>query len=194
MVNYETAARHGEPFKAMNERQGALPNPGMGFCTTHLKIRPMKFWAQQVMGWGRWLNVVGIRADEPPRIATMRHSADPEWDNVLPLVPAGVTKAKVLAHWGASNFDLSLPAGWGNCDLCWKKGAAQIQGMMRDIPGVADWWIDEEAAPRASKPTGARFRHDRPSYAAMLDAVKRQDVFDFGDRDELIDCFCGDAA
>lgn len=42
--------------------------------------------------------------------------------------------------------------------------------------------------------TGARFRIDRPNYAAMLDAVQRQEVFDFGDRDELIDCFCGDAA
>ena len=54
-----------------------------------------------------------------------------------------------------------------------------------------DWKAEAEAL--ASKPSGARFRKDRPSYAEMAKAVKEQRRFDFGDRDQLIDCFCGDA-
>lgn len=193
-VTYETASRHGEPYSALIARKKALPNPGAGWCTSGLKIEPIKNYALQALRWETWENVVGIRADEPARVARMRYSADPEWDNVLPLVTAKITKADVMEFWRKSNFDLALPPGWGNCDLCWKKSAAQIQGMMRDLPGIADWWIAAETAPRKNKPRGARFRDDRPSYAAMFDAVQRQENIDFGDRDELIDCFCGDAA
>lgn len=43
-----------------------------------------------------------------------------------------------------------------------------------------------------SKPSGAKFRNDRPDYASMKDAVIRQDGFDFGDMDVLAECFCHD--
>jgi hypothetical protein len=41
--------------------------------------------------------------------------------------------------------------------------------------------------------SGGRFRNDRPSYAQMLAAVQSAGPgFDFGRRDEIADCFCGD--
>jgi hypothetical protein len=43
----------------------------------------------------------------------------------------------------------------------------------------------------ASKPSGAVFRSDRPSYAAMMQfAADQTDMFD--PNEEAISCFCGD--
>ena len=48
-----------------------------------------------------------------------------------------------------------------------------------------------EALALASKPSGAVFRSDRPSYASMLKFSKEQvDIFDRNG--EAISCFCGD--
>lgn len=196
-VNFSTASRFGEPFFALMNRKGYLPNPVTRFCTSELKVLPMRDFAQ-AQGWEHWTNVIGLRADEPRRVARSRHNREP-WDNAMPLATAGVTKRDVQAFWMRQNFDLRLPningtTPAGNCDMCFLKSAATIQGIMRDQPGLADWWIEAEAEARASKPSGALFRQDRPSYAAMLDAVKRQQVFDFGDADRLDDCYCtGDA-
>lgn len=199
-VTYENAARNGEPFKALIKAKQYLPNPVTRFCTIELKIRPMKFFAQQVMGWETWTNVLGLRADEPSRVAKSRNNSD-VWDNAMPLAAAGVTKADVARFWLAQNFDLELPningkTALGNCDLCFLKSAATISAIIRANPGSADWWIEveAEALALASKPSGAFFRTDRPSYAALAKAVREQTTLDFGTRDELIDCFCGDAA
>ena len=201
-VTYDNAARNGEPFKALIQAKQYLPNPVTRFCTTELKIRPMKFFAQQVMGWDHWTNVLGLRADEPSRVAKSRNNRE-VWDNAMPLAVAGITKADVARFWLQQNFDLELPningkTALGNCDLCFLKSAATISAIMRANPKSARWWIEAEAEAEAealaSKPSGARFRLDRPSYAEMLKATKEQRDMDFGTRDELIDCFCGDAA
>jgi hypothetical protein len=43
----------------------------------------------------------------------------------------------------------------------------------------------------ASKPSGAVFRSDRPSYASMIKfAAEQKDMFD--PNEESIACFCGD--
>jgi 3'-phosphoadenosine 5'-phosphosulfate sulfotransferase (PAPS reductase)/FAD synthetase len=186
-VTFETASRKGEPFAAMIGKKKHLPNPVMRFCTQELKIKPMERLAAG-MGWDSWDVVIGLRADEPSRVARMRGT-----NRVMPLATAGITKADVQAFWKAQNFDLGLPSvngttPSGNCDLCFLKGAATIQGLIRANPELANWWIEQEAR------IGATFRKDRPSYAAMLKAVQDQRNFDFGDRDELTDCFCGEAA
>jgi 3'-phosphoadenosine 5'-phosphosulfate sulfotransferase (PAPS reductase)/FAD synthetase len=198
-VTYETASRNGEPFKALINRKGFLPNPVTRFCTSELKVRPMRDYARS-LGWESWTNVLGLRADEPSRVARSRVNRE-AWDNAMPLATAGITKRDVSAYWAQRNFGLRLPdiggvTPLGNCDLCFLKSAATISGIMRDMPERAEWWIEAEAEAeaRASKPLGAFFRADRPSYAAMLDAVKRQQGFDFGDRDEIVDCMCGEAA
>jgi 3'-phosphoadenosine 5'-phosphosulfate sulfotransferase (PAPS reductase)/FAD synthetase len=186
VVTFETASRAGEPFAALIVKKKYLPNPVTRFCTQDLKIRLMERHAK-ALGWTEWDDVIGLRADEPSRVAKMRGNC------VMPLAVAGITKRDVAAFWLAQNFNLGLPAvngttPAGNCDLCFLKGAATIQGLIHANPVLADWWIEQEAR------IGATFRKDRPSYAAMLDAVQRQHTFDFGDRDELIDCFCGEAA
>lgn len=200
-VSYETAARNGEPYKALLTIRNMLPNPVARFCTADLKIKVMGAFARS-LGWGTdWTNVLGLRADEPSRVAKMRDGGNTGWDNTMPLAAAGVTKRDVQSFWKSQNFDLRLPningtTPLGNCDLCFLKSVSTIQSIMRQNPSLATWWIETEAEAeiKAGGLRGARFRQERPSYAAMLDAVQRQQVFDFGDADELIDCFCGDAA
>ena len=199
VVNHSTASRNGEPFRALIDSRGFLPNPVSRFCTSELKIRTMNRWAASI-GMPRFDKVLGLRADESHRVFRLRSGSERgEGDIVTPLFTQGVTKRDVSDWWARQNWGLTLPSvngttPLGNCDLCFLKGAATIQGIMRDRPELAQWWIKAEAEARASKPMGAFFRKDRPSYAAMLDAVQRQSNFDFGEADAMADCFCGDAS
>lgn len=196
VVTYGTASRKGEPFSAVIDKRGYLPTPPARFCTQELKIGAMRRWAATV-GLRGADNVIGLRADEPRRVARLRGRND-GYEVLMPLAVAGITKRDVMAFWMKQNFDLRLPniggkTPAGNCDLCFLKSTATIQGLIRRNPELADWWIAQEEKGRASKPGGAIFRSDRPSYRQMRDAVQNQRDFDFGD-EEIIDCFCGDAA
>jgi hypothetical protein len=115
------------------------------------------------------------------------------------LSAAGVTKDDVMAFWRTQPFDLRLPSidgktPLGNCDMCFLKSAATIQGIMRDQPQLADWWIEQERrkAGQTRSPSVAVFRKDRPDYASMLRAVKCQQATEFSERDALAECFCHD--
>lgn len=196
-VSFETASRNGEPFSALVGKKQYLPNPVTRFCTVELKIRPTRDYAR-ALGWDNWSVVLGLRADEQRRVAKIGNNRD-RWDNLAPLAAAGITKRDVQAFWQRQNFNLRLPningkTPLGNCDLCFLKSAGTITEIMRDRPELAGWWIEAEAEAeaRTSKPSGARFRADRPSYAAMFDAVQRQQNMDFGDLDQRIDCMCSE--
>ena len=67
---------------------------------------------------------------------------------------------------------------------------ADERARMAEQPARADWWASMEALALASRPDGARFRKDRPSYAEM----KRYalDQTDFFGTDESIPCYCGE--
>jgi hypothetical protein len=79
----------------------------------------------------------------------------------------------------------------GNCDLCYLKPMSQIASLIAEKPERAVWWAKMEALALASKPSGAVFNKDRPSYASMLQFSKEQrDMFD--PNEEGISCFCGD--
>lgn len=192
-VDHATAARTGEPFKALIDQKQYLPNPVTRFCTQELKISVMRDYARS-LGWENWTNVLGLRADERHRLTNLGAQKE-RWETYAPLAGAGITRRDVAAFWDAQNFDLRLPSvdgvtPLGNCDLCFLKSAGIITGIMRNRPDLARWWIEAEAEARASKPLGAVFRKDRPSYVAMLDAVERQSVMDFGDIDRRQDCYC----
>jgi 3'-phosphoadenosine 5'-phosphosulfate sulfotransferase (PAPS reductase)/FAD synthetase len=163
-----------------------LPNPVMRFCTQELKIRPMRDW-MLARGYDHWTNVVGIRADEPRRVAKMRAAAETRserWDVDLPLADAGVMLADITAFWRAQPFDLQLQPHEGNCDLCFLKGRDKVVNIVRDRPDLARWWAEQEAR------IGGTFRADRPSYAAML---AQPDLFRDGQGDDaLIECYCHD--
>lgn len=192
-VTYETASRNGEPFEAVIRKKNYLPNPVTRFCTIELKIRTIANYLFskglcETRSKGEYMSWVGIRADEPRRAAKIPRDR-------TPLVTAGVTKEMVGEFWKNQPFDLELPningvTYHGNCDLCFLKGASQTMSLIQEKPERAVWWAKMETMSLASKPDGARFRKDRPSYADMMKFTKEQvDMFPI---DESIPCFCGD--
>ncbi len=181
----EEASTVGEPFAQLITDRRFPPNPVMRFCTQELKIRPMRDW-MRAKGFEHWTNVVGIRADEPRRVAKMREAEQrrsERWDIALPLADAGVTLEEVTAFWEAQAFDLDLQPHEGNCDLCFLKSYDKVVNIVRDRPDLARWWAEQEAR------IGGTFRADRPSYAAML---AQPDLFKDTTDESLTDCFCTD--
>lgn len=200
VVNFDTASRNGEPFAAIIAKRQYLPNPVTRFCTVELKIRAMHKHLK-AMGWTEWDQMVGIRADEQRRVAKIRARPSPEIvaeTMVMPLADAGVTTADVQIFWDNQPFWLDLKSYngrtlAGNCDLCFLKPANQVLSLIAQKPERAVWWAAQEALALAlaSKPSGAVFRSDRPSYAAMLKNVGDQTDF-IGHDEEGIPCFCGE--
>ena len=183
IVDYEMAARAGEPFEGLIEMRGYLPNPVTRFCTQELKIRPMKYYAQQVLGWQV---AIGFRADEPRRVAKLRKNHD-VFECIAPLVEMGVTKFDVAEFWRKQPFDLKLPnhngvTDYGNCDLCFLKGNSKRASLIAEYPLLADWWIEQE------NKTGKVFRLNSPCYKQLKEMTMKQ-ISLFAD-DDFMDCFC----
>lgn len=206
-VDFETASRDGEPLEAVIRQRNYLPNPVTRFCTSEAKIRVMHKWLRanwQRLGWDdtdqEWDQMIGIRADEQRRVAKIRargHSTETVKEQMrLPLADAGVTLAEIDAFWQSQPFRLELPTIngrtlAGNCDLCFLKAANQVQTLIAEKPERATWWIRMESLALASKPSGAVFRSDRPTYAQMLANTEQQVDF-IGYDEEAMACFCGD--
>ena len=148
------------------------------------------------------LRQIGIRADEQRRVSKIRargHSTETVKETMLlPLADAGISLSDIDSFWKAQPFRLELPTIngrtlAGNCDLCFLKAGNQVQTLIAEKPERAVWWASMEALALAlaSKPSGAVFRSDRPSYASM--AAFARDQRDMFDKDEeAIACFCGD--
>ena len=87
----------------------------------------------------------------------------------------------------------------GNCVGCFLKAKPKLEILMHD-PELADhfaWWIEAEKITLNSAKSGASFRSDRPSYAAMMETVQRQGTLPFGGvvpegEDDTIPCMCHD--
>lgn len=187
-----TANRTGEPFQKLNRSRKFLPNPVARFCTVELKILPA-IKLMRALGFEEHDNLIGMRADEPDRVATVRASPSggkKGVDRRVPLADAGISNQDVLAFWRSQPFDLGLPVingktMHGNCDLCFLKPPFQRLSLIREKPSRAVWWIGEEVA------TGATFKKDEPSYAQLARfAAEQREMFD--PDQEAIACFCGD--
>jgi hypothetical protein len=200
VVSFETASRNGEPFETLIRKRNYLPNPVTRFCTIDLKIRPigrylLSIGMAETKTEAENMSMIGMRADEQRRAAKIADKSR------IPLVKAGITKQAVGEFWRAQSFDLELPnmngvTMHGNCDLCFLKGGGQILSLVTEKPERAVWWAKMEALALAlaSKPSGAVFRSDRPSYSQILEFSQSQgDMFGaFDQHEEAIACFCGD--
>lgn len=186
LVNFDTASRQGEPFASLIQKKKYLPNTFARFCTTDLKIVPMKRFMASC-GMEEHCTFVGIRADEPRRVAKMRDNKD---EKITPLASANVGNQDVLAFWNAQPFNLKTVTVEGNsllsnCDLCFLKKPAHLLNLIKDEPQRAAWWINQESQIKA------RFNQGIPSYAEMLKFSQSQvDMFDSDQ--EAIACFCGE--
>lgn len=199
VVSFEAANRDGKPFEEIIEqRGGVLPNRVARFCSSELKTRTMHRYLKR-QGWSEWDTLIGIRADEPRRVAKFRANPKPEGKHEevwMPLAADSVSAHDVGAFWRSQPFDLELPniqgkTMHGNCDLCYLKPASQVLSLITEQPSRAIWWAAQEAKAESVAASAARFRDDRPSYSEMLRFSQEQlDMFD--KNEEAIACFCGD--
>ena len=206
VVGYNSASRNGEPFAALIAEKRYLPNAVTRFCTSELKVCTMKAYAL-AQGWDHWTNVVGLRHDEPLRVARSRKPNKERWTTILPLDDAKVSNRAVRAFWREQEFDLQLLPFEGNCDACFLKARSKLYEVERTAPGTLDWWVDQEAKISAAianggskpKPTGARFVTEY-SYTELRNAVRRQPDMFLGAFDDDLDMdaecgtWCGEAA
>lgn len=187
VVDFASASRKGEPFEALIRKRNYLPNPVARFCTVELKILRIADYMRS-LGHEEFDVLVGIRADEPLRVAKLR--ADPSGGTRgitrrAPLAAIGVTKQEVGAFWRRNDWDLGLPnvngtTMHGNCDLCFLKHSAIVMSLIAESPDRAVWWAKQEHSITNPKITnGGTFRKDRPSYAQML-AFTQAQVDSFG--------------
>jgi 3'-phosphoadenosine 5'-phosphosulfate sulfotransferase (PAPS reductase)/FAD synthetase len=200
VVSYETASRNGEPFDAViAQRSPSLPNGRSRYCSSELKTRTMHRYLRS-LGWTEWDSMVGIRADEPRRVAKFRANNHPEGAHesvVLPLASLGISSETVGNFWKSMPFDLDLPnvngkTMHGNCDLCYLKPASQVLSLITEKPDRAIWWAkhEEDASSRCTG-DGQFFAIGRPTYAQMMAYSQGQDDM-FDKEEEAISCFCGD--
>ena len=197
-VTYETASKNGEPFEALIKRKKMLPNVVARLCTIHMKIDVMNRFMRS-HGYKEWANVIGLRYDEPKRVAKQRKQNDSgknKWTSLVPLYDNKVMVEDVALFWEKNEFDLKLPNHSGktlagNCDLCFLKGTRTLIKLIKEKPELADWWIEQEQ--KISKPDEdiATFNKSR-SYTdlvelARLDA-KQISMFE----DDTRSCFCHD--
>lgn len=150
-VRIHWVARPGGFTKLITDKK-FLPNPIARFCTSELKLAPINNWMIE-HGYTEWDTVVGIRADEPKRVATMR-----ERGLFVPLADAHVTRADVMAFWARQIFDLQLQPHESNCDLCFLKGVGLRRQIVRDHPETLAWWVEQEQR------IGGTFRSDSLPY------------------------------
>lgn len=188
-VGFNSASRNGEPFAALIGKKNFLPNSVARFCTQELKIKVLAAFCRS-LGWETWTNVIGLRYDEGTRVLKALANNDngkQAWRSVMPMSKAKATKRDVMAFWAAQPFDLHLKPYEGNCDLCFLKSRRTIQALMRENPGMADWWITQEQKISAGK--GGRFVTEY-SYLDLADQGSRQG-FLFADDGDEFDAECG---
>ncbi len=184
-VTFCTASREGEPFDAMVDWKKYVPNATQKICTEWLKVRTVHSFAKSI-GFTERDHVLGIRADEPERVAKHRDKSDV----LLPLADAKITRAIVGNFWAAQPFDLHIRNGEGNCRLCFLKGRSQLQNVIRDAPDEAgvERWIDRE------RRIGATMRK-RDNYSTVAARARRQlPMFTVVHEDDfdMRPCSCGD--
>jgi 3'-phosphoadenosine 5'-phosphosulfate sulfotransferase (PAPS reductase)/FAD synthetase len=200
VVTFDTASRQGEPFEAViRQRGGILPNPRSRYRSSEMKTRTIHRYLRSI-GITEWETMIGVRADEPRRVAKFRFNPHPETPDEfvrIPLADDFVSSGMVGDFWKSQTFDLALPningkTLHGNCDLCMLKPAKQVFSLIAEKPERAIWWAQQEkSAESIATGDGARFRNDRPSYGRMAEYARQQvDIFDADE--EAISGFCGD--
>lgn len=208
VVNYATASRKGEPFRMAIENKSILPNVAVRYCTQWLKIKTSWRYARNVLGWKEYTNAIGLRADEPKRLASQKPDpkSTPGETPCAPLSRGTVCRDDVMDFWQQMRcgmdlepwlalpphkrpgWDLALRPHEGNCDLCFLKGQGKLLNILQNKPDLADWWIEQEQqfVGKTRLFEAGRFRKAAPSYKATLEMAKQPTLFEM--RGAALDC------
>lgn len=153
IVNFKTANRTGRPFEEMLETLAefrATKNKGpiapwwrSRVCTVYMKTRLQRAWTES-MGFTSWDECVGLRADEPSRVAKLQVGVPRAIQRMAPLSDAGITKEDVNAFWRTQAFDLNIEPFEGNCTGCFLKDQSDLARAMAADPDDQRWWVAME--------------------------------------------------
>lgn len=180
VVTFETASRKGEPFDMLLESKRIVPDRSRRSCTEQLKVLTIRRYLRS-MGWDRWQNVIGFRADESARIETKQANeaaAPGSFFSTFPLAAAYVQEFEILSWWKRQNFGLSRnPDGEGhNCGgMCFMMSSNQIGRMSRSDPERAARWAAREAR------WGTKTMRPDMSYAEIIEIARNQGVLPWDD-------------
>lgn len=143
----------GEPFELLMEALNAYRSTkGKGkiapwarsrLCTTYLKTRTARAYVKS-LNWQTWNEYVGLRADEPNRVARLRSGVPSYIGRFAPLFDFGITKADVRSFWDKQAFKLDLDPLMGNCTGCFLKDQADLSRALAVPETDANWWIQQE--------------------------------------------------
>lgn len=199
IVSHNSASRNGEPFEALIRKRRMLPNRVARFCTAELKVHAQTRYLRS-LGWERWHNARGIRADEPARLPKSDTAAPAAIDDLFgadepakdtrkcrerwtpwhPMADAGLSRHDVAVFWRRQPFDLRLPningtTPLGNCDGCFLKSEANLAAFARDYPERAAWWRDmEETLSAQIGKSGCAWFNQRRPMVDLIDMVERR--------------------
>jgi len=180
ITNINDCKKNGEVFEELIEYKKFIPNVAMRFCTIDMKILITKRYLKS-LGIKKYINYLGIRADEPQRYSKIIARNNKNIYNDMPLFYNEITKEMVNSYWKKQSFDLEHSSVLGNCDLCFLKGKNKLINILREQPDKAKWWIEQETK------SGHTFKKDI-SYNEMLLLSKRPE-FNFEEENEII-CNC----
>ncbi len=141
-VDIRTAARKGEPFRALLEAlrdfrwtkglEPITPWAKARLCTGYLKHKVKE----------KFVKSLGLRKDEPSRVLGLQARDTQREQFRCPLYDAGITKQDVLAFWRAQPFDLELREEQGNCTGCFLKDQGDLSRVLGEEETGAQWWFD----------------------------------------------------
>lgn len=198
VVNYDTAARQGQPFAAYLSTQTMLPNPVKRLCTIYLKIKLIRKYIRSLGHRGEIPTYLGIRFDEPLRVAKKKASnaagKEPEY-YYMPLHEMRITKKERDEFWKQQPFDLQISSHHDNCDLCFMKGKWQLIWQIRENPSAAEWWIEQEkrVVPRNKRKFKYRRFNKEFSYSELLHVATTQTYIPLPENTHFsTSCECGD--
>lgn len=134
IVNYETAARNGEPFRDVVAKY-SLPNVKFRHCTRELKQSVIFSYCREMFGMVNVDTAIGIRADETRRI--VKSSKQKIMYPLIDLYP--VDKQDVLDFWAGMPFQLGLPEYLGNCVSCFQKSDKKLLKALQECPEYFDF-------------------------------------------------------
>lgn len=122
-----------------------IPNMFKRICTIKMKIKKARRYLRSI-GWFRYTQFIGFRADEKKRVKD--YETWQQVETVFPLFDAGITKQQVYDFWQPIPYRLQIPQILSNCDLCFLKGEQAVIAIIQDEPTRADKWIsDEQSSP-----------------------------------------------
>ena len=188
-VCYENASRDGEPFESLIRTKQRLPNIVQRSCTQWLKILTAHRYCKHVLLWNHYDTALGLRADEPNRVAKLApHKDTPGEEPYAPLAKAGITRRDIMAWWSQNSFDLDINPDAGNCDLCFLKGLGQRSRLIQAQPGVEDWWAEQERWVTAKTSGHGQFTKD----LSIPELVARSGQLQMFADDGATECRCTD--